>query len=62
MAKSTPIARAAAKAPRWAPLALVKNDPWLAPFEPVLRQRQARLQARLAEIVAHHDSDRKSVV
>ena len=56
MAKSTPIARAAAKAPRLAPLALVKNDPWLAPFEPVLRQRQARLQARLAEIVAHHGS------
>ena len=59
MAKSktaAPAASAAPKSPRPAPLALVKNDPWLAPFEPVLRQRQARLQARLAEITQHHGS------
>jgi len=44
------------KTPRRAPLALVKNDAWLAPYEPVLRRRQARLQARLAEIEQHHGS------
>ncbi len=38
------------------PLALVKADPWLAPYEPVLRQRQQRLAARLAEIELHHGS------
>lgn len=38
------------------PLTIVKNDPWLAPFEDVLRARQARLQARLAEIEQHHGS------
>ena len=43
--------------PRAAPrLALVKNDAWLAPFEPVLRRRQQRLPARLAEIEQHHGS------
>ncbi len=39
-----------------APLALVANDAWLAPHEPVLRRRQARLAARLAEIEQHHGS------
>jgi 1,4-alpha-glucan branching enzyme len=39
-----------------APLALVENDPWLVPFEGVLRQRQARLQARLADIQKYHGS------
>ena len=49
-------AKAPAKARRPAPLALVKNDVWLAPYEPVLRARQARLQARLAEIEQYHGS------
>ena len=49
-------AATAAKPRRPASLALVKNDPWLAPFEPVLRARQARLQARLTEIEQHHGS------
>jgi len=53
MATSKPTAPAA---PRRPPLALVKNDPWLATFEPVLRQRQARLQARMAEIEQYHGS------
>ena len=53
---ATPKAPTAAKN-RWpAPLALVKNDVGLAPFEPVLRRRQERLQARLAEIEQHHGS------
>ena len=56
MAKSKLTVPAAPKAPHRAPLALVKNDPWLAPFEPVLRRRQARLAARLAEIEQHHGS------
>ena len=56
MAKSKFTVPAAPKAPCRAPLALVKNDPWLAPFEPVLRQRQARLAARLAEIEQYHCS------
>ena len=51
------VAKAPAPKPRRpAPLTLVKNDPWLAPFEEVLRARQARLQARLAEIEQHHGS------
>ena len=37
-------------------LPLVQHDSWLAPFEPVLRQRQQRLAARLAEINEHHGS------
>ncbi|MCC3155572.1 alpha amylase C-terminal domain-containing protein [Hymenobacter sp. BT770] len=56
MAKSKPTAPAAPQAPRRASLALVKNDPWLAPFEPVLQQRLARLRARLAEIEQYHGS------
>ncbi|WP_082116118.1 alpha amylase C-terminal domain-containing protein [Hymenobacter terrenus] len=59
MAKSkptAPVAPAVPKAPRRAPLALVENDIWLVPFEPVLRQRQARLHARLAEIEQYHGS------
>ncbi|MBU6121072.1 alpha amylase C-terminal domain-containing protein [Hymenobacter siberiensis] len=56
MATSKSTASAAPKARRPAPLALVKNDAWLAPYEPVLRQRQARLQARLAEIEQYHGS------
>lgn len=55
-AAAAPKAVAAAKPRRPAPLALVKNDPWLAPFEDVLRRRQARLQARLAEIEQYHGS------
>ncbi len=47
---------AAAKPRRPASLPLVKNDVWLAPYEPVLRARQARLQARLAEIEQYHGS------
>ncbi|OWP63197.1 1,4-alpha-glucan-branching enzyme [Hymenobacter amundsenii] len=38
------------------PLPLVQHDPWLAPYEPVLRRRQARLEARLAEIVDQYGS------
>lgn len=56
MAKSKLTVPAAPKVLRRAPLALVKNDPWLAPFEPVLRRRQARLAARLAEIEQYHGS------
>jgi 1,4-alpha-glucan branching enzyme len=56
MAKSKSAAPAAVKVRKPAPLALVKNDAWLAPYEPVLRQRQARLQARLAEIEQYHGS------
>ncbi|MFC7668072.1 hypothetical protein ACFQT0_12260 [Hymenobacter humi] len=56
MAKSKPTAPAAPEAPRQASLTLVKNDPWLEPFEPVLLRRQARLQARLAEIEKYHGS------
>ncbi|MBF9238098.1 alpha amylase C-terminal domain-containing protein [Hymenobacter sp. BT683] len=56
MAKSKPTASTAPKARRPAPLALVKNDPWLAPYEPVLRRRQARLQARIEEIEKYHGS------
>ncbi|RSK42372.1 alpha-amylase family glycosyl hydrolase [Hymenobacter perfusus] len=37
-------------------LPLVQHDPWLAPYEPVLRQRQQRLKQRLAEITAQHGS------
>ncbi|GGG56456.1 alpha amylase C-terminal domain-containing protein [Hymenobacter glacieicola] len=33
-------------------LPLVQHDPWLAPYEPVLRRRQQRLQQRLSEITA----------
>ena len=40
-------------------LALVENDPWLQPYEPVLRRRQQRLQARLAEITQQHGSLRE---
>ncbi|GAB3289030.1 1,4-alpha-glucan-branching protein [Hymenobacter tenuis] len=39
-----------------AELLLVQQDPWLAPFEPVLLRRQERLKARLAEIVAQYGS------
>ena len=46
----------AAKSRRPAPLGLVRHDAWLAPFEDVLRARQARLRARLAEIEQHHGS------
>ena len=56
MAKTKSSAPAAAKIRRPAPLALVANDPWLAPYEAVLRRRQARLQARLAEIAQYHGS------
>ena len=49
-------AQSPAKPRRPAPLTLVKNDVWLAPYEPVLRARQARLQARLAEIEQYHGS------
>ena len=56
MAKSKAPAPAAPKARRPAPLPLVKHDAGLAPYEPVLRQRQARLRARLAEIAQHHGS------
>ncbi len=56
MAPIKPVAPVAPKAARRAPLILVKNDPWLAPYEPVLRQRQARLRARLAEIEQFHGS------
>ena len=55
-ATAAPKTVAAAKPRRPAPLTLVKNDPWLAPFEDVLRARQARLQARLAEIEQYHGS------
>ncbi|GAA4034906.1 alpha amylase C-terminal domain-containing protein [Hymenobacter glaciei] len=57
-AKAAPAAKAvaAAKPRRPASLTLVQHDPWLAPFEPVLRARQARLQARLAEIEQYHGS------
>ena len=57
--KSTAAAKtgaSAAKPRRPVPLAIVKNDVWLAPFEDVLRARQARLQARLAEIEQYHGS------
>jgi 1,4-alpha-glucan branching enzyme len=54
MAKSK--TAATPQAPRPAPLALVENDSWLAPFEPVLRQRLERLRARLGEIEQHHGS------
>ncbi|WP_019948009.1 alpha amylase C-terminal domain-containing protein [Hymenobacter aerophilus] len=37
-------------------LPLVQHDPWLAPYEPVLRRRQQRLQARLAEIGQQYGS------
>ncbi|TYZ14300.1 1,4-alpha-glucan-branching enzyme [Hymenobacter lutimineralis] len=37
-------------------LTLVENDPWLAPYEPVLLARQERLQARLAEIKQQYGS------
>lgn len=49
-------APATPEAPREAPLLLVANDSWLEPYEPVLRQRQARLEARLAEINQYHGS------
>ena len=49
-ARKTPLA------PAPAPLALVVTDPGLAPYEAVLRARQARLAARLAEIELHHGS------
>ena len=49
---NTPTATPAAPAP----LALVEQDSWLQPFEPVLRRRQARLAARLAEITQQHGS------
>jgi 1,4-alpha-glucan branching enzyme len=55
MAKLKPTAPVA-KARKPTPLALVKNDAWLAPYEPVLRQRQERLHARLAEIEQYHGS------
>jgi len=55
--KSTvPTAPKAAAPRRPAPLPLVRHDAWLAPFEPVLRRRQQRLQARLAEITQYHGS------
>jgi len=37
-------------------LALVAQDPWLTPYEPVLLARQARLQERLHEIEAQYES------
>ncbi|WP_201983261.1 alpha amylase C-terminal domain-containing protein [Hymenobacter rubidus] len=56
MAKSKPTAPAAVKLQRPAPLPLVKSDTWLTPYEPILRARMARLQARLAEIKHYHGS------
>ena len=59
MAKLKTTAPATPNAPtsqRAAPLGLVKNDPGLQPFESVLRRRQERLQARLAEIEHYHGS------
>ena len=53
---ATPKTTSPQPARRRAPLALVKNDAWLAPFEPALRRRQQRLADRLAEIRAHHGS------
>ncbi|OUJ71951.1 alpha-amylase family glycosyl hydrolase [Hymenobacter crusticola] len=44
-------------APTLAPvLPLVEQDPWLAPYEPVLLARQARLEARLAVIRQEYGS------
>ncbi|MBT9394306.1 alpha amylase C-terminal domain-containing protein [Hymenobacter sp. NST-14] len=37
-------------------LPLVQHDPWLAPYEPVLLRRQARLEQRLADIRAEYGS------
>ncbi|MGY2131790.1 alpha-amylase family glycosyl hydrolase [Hymenobacter sp. HD11105] len=37
-------------------LALVQQDPWLEPYEPVLLARQERLHQRLAEITQTHGS------
>ncbi|WP_375417705.1 alpha-amylase family glycosyl hydrolase [uncultured Hymenobacter sp.] len=37
-------------------LALVQQDSWLLPYEPVLRRRQQRLAARLEEIARQHGS------
>ena len=37
-------------------LPLVQHDPWLAPYEPVLLQRQQRLTQRLTEITAQYGS------
>ncbi|WP_426061917.1 alpha amylase C-terminal domain-containing protein [Hymenobacter sp. B1770] len=56
MANSTPLLPTVPKQPDLPPLALVENDEWLVPFEPILRRRQARLQARLAEIEKYHGS------
>ena len=42
-----------------AALALVQQDSWLQPFESVLRRRQERLAARLAEITRQHGSLRQ---
>ena len=56
MAKSKSTAPATPTARPLPPLTLVKNDSWLEPFESVLRQRQERLRARLAEIAQHHGS------
>ncbi len=55
-ATAAPKAVAAARPRRPTPLPLVQHDPWLAPFEDVLRARQARLQARLTEIKQYHGS------
>ena len=56
MAKSKPAPAVAPAPTRRALLPLVKNDVWLIPYEPILLKRQARLQARLAEIAQHHGS------
>ena len=51
MAPDTPVP--ARQAP---PLLLVQQDPGLAPYEPVLRRRLARLRQRLAETKAQWGS------
>jgi 1,4-alpha-glucan branching enzyme len=40
-------------------LALVQNDTWLQPYEPVLLRRQQRLRDRLADITQHYGSLRE---